>query len=303
MTASTGLQHVHVLHRGPDDLVDRVAADASAGIESGEAVLVCLPPPEWDLVARRLGPVASQVTYQPGADRYARPVAAMSVLADFVDGALTEGRPGVRSIGAIPYTGTRADSAWVRYEAAVNAVFRDVPLRAVCLADAERTPAAALDALVHVHDDDDGRPPPLEAQLRYLRTLPTTAAVPTGAADVDLTGHVTPGMVRRATAAVLVGELDEDELADVNLVVSELVANAQLYASGCRRARVWLDGTHVTAAVSDDGGGPDDVAAGLRPAGLALGGRGLWIVHQLCESVDFETTASGHTVLARYRRR
>ena len=149
---------------------------------------------------------------------------------------------------------------------------------------------AALE-VVHGHD-------PAEKQA-LLRALPPATALPASEADLLLGGDSTEA--RRALAAGLGDVLQEDALADLALVVTELLVNAGRYAGG-GTARIWVAADHVVVAVTDGGPGPAQASAGLRTVGAALGGRGLWIVHQLCDAVDFVVTATDHTVIARYPR-
>ena len=263
------LAHSHVLYRSDRELLDRTVDALGAAVDDGDAVLVCLPEAEADLVGAALGPAkAKDVTFVAASTRYARPVDAMTMLHDFVGAALEHGHRRVHSYGSIAFSGAAADTPWFRYEAAVNRVFAGVPLTAVCLTAAED---------------------------RFLRGLPPSGALPARAPDLITDG--TGAEARRAVADAFGATLGEQRTHDLQLVLTELISNAQRHAGGAARTQVWVDDA-VTVAVTDDADGIADPAAGLCPIGTDDGGRGLWIVHQLCERVDFLAGAPGHTVCA-----
>ena len=287
------LAHSHVLYRSDRELLDRTVDALGAAVDDGDAVLVCLPEAEADLVGAALGPAkAKDVTFVAASTRYARPVDAMTMLHDFVGAALEHGHRRVHSYGSIAFSGAAADTPWFRYEAAVNRVFAGVPLTAVCLTDAATTSAAVVAALellhgTHGHD--------AAAEDRFLRGLPPSGALPARAPDLITDG--TGAEARRAVADAFGATLGEQRTHDLQLVLTELISNAQRHAGGAARTQVWVDDA-VTVAVTDDADGIADPAAGLCPIGTDDGGRGLWIVHQLCERVDFVAGAPGHTVCA-----
>jgi len=84
------------------------------------------------------------------------------------------------------------------------------------------------------------------------------------------------------------------------IIVSELASNAVRHGGGRGRLRLWTaDGT-LRCEVSDEGPGiADPEGAGRRqPPPLASGGRGLWVVRQLSESVTIECDTRGTRVTA-----
>ncbi|MEA2191848.1 MAG: hypothetical protein QOI73_1969 [Solirubrobacteraceae bacterium] len=76
--------------------------------------------------------------------------------------------------------------------------------------------------------------------------------------------------------------LAEDELDDVLLVVTELVANALLHGRGEITLQIAFDGRRVSGLVGDDGAG--FLAAARAPGNRSYGGYGLEIVERLSES-------------------
>ncbi len=94
-----------------------------------------------------------------------------------------------------------------------------------------------------------------------------------------------------------------DDLVDhVVLVAYELASNAVRHGAGHGRLRlVAVDGA-IGCTVTDEGGGfPDAEHAGLaRPEPTASGGRGLWLVRCLADTVEIRSDATGTTVDVRF---
>ncbi|EOD63016.1 ATP-binding protein, partial [Amycolatopsis vancoresmycina] len=84
-----------------------------------------------------------------------------------------------------------------------------------------------------------------------------------------------------------------DDLADRE---DEIVDNALRHGRPPVRMRIWADAGHVVVTVHDTGDGPDDPFAGLLPADRTVGGRGLWIAHQVCAQVTLHHDDTGFTV-------
>jgi anti-sigma regulatory factor (Ser/Thr protein kinase) len=84
-------------------------------------------------------------------------------------------------------------------------------------------------------------------------------------------------------------------------VATELATNAIRHGGGTGRLRMWRTDNTLHVQVRDDGPGiTDPHLAGTRPVPLtAVGGRGLWIVRQLCDDLHIATTA-GTTITASF---
>ncbi|GAA1656201.1 ATP-binding protein [Actinoplanes couchii] len=88
-----------------------------------------------------------------------------------------------------------------------------------------------------------------------------------------------------------------EEVDDLVVAVSEMVANAQRHGHGPVRLRLWNGADRLVATVTDSGTGPKDPFAGLLATGDgANGGLGLWITHQSCNHVAMYRDADGFTI-------
>ena len=105
-----------------------------------------------------------------------------------------------------------------------------------------------------------------------------------------------------AARARLAG-LPADRIMDLVLAVSELAANTLAHTAGPGTLLVWATDEDIICQVHDSGHLPDGRAAGSRPGPDELGGgRGLWVVRQLCDRVDIWTTKDGTTIRTYMRR-
>jgi anti-sigma regulatory factor (Ser/Thr protein kinase) len=99
----------------------------------------------------------------------------------------------------------------------------------------------------------------------------------------------------RVTAAGLTG----DRLHGFVLAVNEVITNVVLHAGGRGRLVLRIDAGTAYCAVSDAGPGMPDrfrVAPDGTPATTEVGGRGIWLAHQLCDEVTVESGAVGTIV-------
>ncbi|MCU1455889.1 MAG: hypothetical protein JWN46_4035 [Acidimicrobiales bacterium] len=97
------------------------------------------------------------------------------------------------------------------------------------------------------------------------------------------------------TAGHRVG-LGRRTLGDLVLAVDELVANSLDHGGGRCVVRAWQDGTSAVCEVEDRGTIADPLAGRRRPKPDQPRGRGLWLVHQLCDLVELRTGPAGTIV-------
>lgn len=96
--------------------------------------------------------------------------------------------------------------------------------------------------------------------------------------------------------------LPGDQVEHIVLVAYELASNAVRHGGGRGRLRLAAGDGMVGCTVTDHGGGFREAArAGLvRPEPTASGGRGLWLVRCIAETVDISSDETGTTAVARF---
>jgi serine/threonine-protein kinase RsbW len=94
--------------------------------------------------------------------------------------------------------------------------------------------------------------------------------------------------VRRlvASAAQKAG-LSRSRANELALAANEIATNALVHGGPPAKLRIWQRDEEIVCEVADSGPGIKDQRPGqLRPPAGALGGRGLWLARQLCDSVE-----------------
>ncbi|MGW4463919.1 ATP-binding protein [Micromonospora sp. NPDC004704] len=94
--------------------------------------------------------------------------------------------------------------------------------------------------------------------------------------------------------------LPADRVEGLVIVATELATNAVRHGGSTGRLRLWNEDDDLYCEVTDRGPGiADPDVAGIRPVPLTSdGGRGLWIVRQLCNRLYLTSAATGTTVTA-----
>ncbi len=94
-----------------------------------------------------------------------------------------------------------------------------------------------------------------------------------------------------------VAGLAERELYLFVVAVNEVTTNAVRHGGGEGRVHLWRDDQCLHCRVVDRGPGmPPGRYGEVRPAPDRLGGRGLWLARQGCETLTVETGVHGSTV-------
>lgn len=112
-----------------------------------------------------------------------------------------------------------------------------------------------------------------------------------GRDEIAVVRHEVTG---RLSGAGLTG----DRLSGFVLAVNEVITNVVLHAGGPGRVVLWLAGDSAWCTVTDSGPGiparylkPPEV-----PEAFEVGGRGIWLAHQLCDEVTVATGPIGTTI-------
>jgi anti-sigma regulatory factor (Ser/Thr protein kinase) len=285
-----------VYERGPE-AVGIVAGVVNQAIDEKAAVICSIAAPLQAAVRDAVGH-EEDVLWLPTGHPYARPVDAIAELSSFVrrrsnDFARFE------AIGQPPYHGTAADQPWFWYDAAVNAVFGDEPLHALCLVDRAQvnddTIAAVCRSHTVVHDATGAVvPAPPDAAVSFAAPEvlhPSLSGPPTVA--------LTTTSVREARHALLAVIRDRSEHVRMRaeLVLAELVTNAIAHGDTAAEIEMWITSSDVVLRIRDHGPGIDDPWATLRPPRRSqVGGAGLWIAHRESDEFDVHRHPNGGTV-------
>jgi anti-sigma regulatory factor (Ser/Thr protein kinase) len=303
-----GYDHAAAYYASDEELLAVAVPFLLEAKDAGEPALVSLEPERAELVRTAL-PRSPDVTFLVTDDIYVRPAAAIKEYRSMMAGFVADGARDIRIFGEVPKAAiSTAWDWWVRYEAAVNHAYDEFPLRSVCAYDTRTTPRHVLDDVARTHPFVAASDGWRDSSGLYLNT-PTFLATPRPITPypIQLTAPLvaladpTPATARRAVRDVNTTSLPGDEIDDLLLSVSEIVANAHCHGRPPVRVTVWGDAAHMVVVVHDDGPGPTDPFAGLLPAphpdiARNHAGFGLWLAHQMCSHVALHRDADGFTV-------
>lgn len=289
------LEHVGLLYHGDDDLLAVVSRFVRAGRRSEEPVLLALPADRLGRLRKRLGPDGDRLPGMDMVELGRNPGRIVGALLDFARA--QHGRR-VRIVTEPLWSGRSAAETRqvIRHEELLPAAFAGTPARILCPYDADALPAAALAGAVRTH--------PTMLEHGHARRGPAPGRVPAEPALDAVPGSATTlrfaagdlttvrHRVRRWAAGAGMSPQRGD---DLTLAVHEVLSNSVAYGGGRGRLRLWVEGPRVVAEICDAGRLADPLAGRRRPDLESTAGRGLWVVHQLCDLVETRTTADGLT--------
>ncbi len=262
----------------------RLRSSLQRASDEGAAVLLCLDGAAEARIRADFGSMCEQFTFQPADDRYATPGMAMAALNNFVDTAQHSGVAGAWSIGAIPLRADGRDDRWLQYEEAVDEIFLNRPLRAVCLYDAETTPIHLRHDVRRTHQSLDGDWTDYAHDDR--RDVNFIKSIPMRRSDL-LIRNATPAAARAAVKARFGARVSKAVMSDMQLVTSELVTNAVIHGAAPTWFEMWQEVDGYSLRVTDSGpGGVGQHAHLCQVRGGVDGGFGLSTVGRLADSVE-----------------
>jgi anti-sigma regulatory factor (Ser/Thr protein kinase) len=289
--------HAAMLYKTPKDFAGNVRRYLLADGNIEAAVLVVARPAILEAVSRELDGVTADLTMADLAIAGSDPGRMLAAVRQF---AVHHPRRPVRCIQDWAWRSRSAGELCeaVRHEALIDLALASTPVSVLCgydgsldvtiLADAERThPLVMRNGRRRVsrtyRDDgaarwDDGPP---------LASPPAAAAV--------LHYRDNQAAVRAFTAQRgLLGGLSPDRVTDLVIAVGELAANTLAHTNGYGSVTIWPKDGEVICAVEDTGHISDPLVGTLLPDPASRRkGRGLWVVHQLCDLVEVRTSSAG----------
>jgi anti-sigma regulatory factor (Ser/Thr protein kinase) len=105
--------------------------------------------------------------------------------------------------------------------------------------------------------------------------------------------HELRALVREAARST---PLPLEEVEALVTATSEVATNSLQHGGGRANVRLWRGPAGLVCEVSDSGHIKDPRAGHRLPTAAHLRGRGLWLVHQLCDWVELRSGPSGTVV-------
>ncbi|GAA2516318.1 anti-sigma factor RsbA family regulatory protein [Pilimelia columellifera subsp. columellifera] len=303
MIAAVGepLDHVALLYQDAREYVHGIRSFLAPALADSAPVLIAVPDDRLALLREALAGVGPQIRYADMRAAGRNPGRILpSVLLPFA--ARHQGRR-AWIVGEPVWPGRTETEypACLAHEALINAAFAGRDAAILCPYDAAGLDATTVADAGRTHPtfltDDAGRRPsgaytaPFAVAAECNLPLP---AVPGHAESLRYDREAALGEVRRFVAAnAHRAGLDADRTDDLVLAVNELAANTIEHSPGPGWVRWWAEPGQVIYQVEDSGHLDDPLAGRIPPAGDVTGGRGLILVHQLCDLVRIHTGPSG----------
>ncbi|TFV71872.1 sensor histidine kinase [Blastococcus sp. CT_GayMR19] len=298
-----GFEHEVLFYRDDESFLAGLVPFIREGLERDEAVIVAEPRPRMELLRDALGDDAVAVSFLDMAEIGANPARIIGVWAAALE-KHTEAGQRLRGIGEPAFHGRR-ELEFVEcqlHEQLLNVAFDGGPAwRLLCPYDEVRLPRAVVRAALHTHPIRttvaDRLPSDSYARDGHLDAFAAPLPKPT---DAVLRGGFGPDDVpaTRRTVAQYVRRvgLPEEQVQILELAASELATNSIRHGGGAGTVAMWLEPGAVVIEFSDSGHLADPLTGRLTPPLDSVGGRGLYLVHQLCDLVQVRSSPAGTTV-------
>ena len=270
------------------------------GIDADEPVLVAVDPVKADAMRAALPDAKHAVRFVDMTDLGRNPGRLISAWADFLE-ELPADQP-LRGIGEPVWPGRSPDEIieCQRHEALLNLAFADrADFLLMCPYDRAHLDASVLAEVGHSHPRlrQDGETTTSRLYDHSVAPYAGSLSEPSGHVDVlDLAEHSLADVRQWVTDAACTAGLHHERAADLALAVTEAATNTIRHAGGHGELRRWRQGERVVCEVHDEGRIRDPLAGRFPAAWDAPHGRGLWLIHQLCDLVQIRSSEAGSVV-------
>jgi anti-sigma regulatory factor (Ser/Thr protein kinase) len=196
----------------------------------------------------------------------------------------------------------------MRHEALINQAFASTRLRILCPYDAAAIDAPILADAERTHRWVSAGNDRRASSAYRSGALPACCDTPLSSPPAEATS-LQFGLADLAQVRALVSEhaasagLAVPQCGEIVLAVDEIATNSIRHGGGVGTLHSWHEHGRLTCQISDAGELRDPLAGRVRPDPEARGGRGLWLVNQLCDLVQIRSGPSGTTVRVHARRR
>jgi anti-sigma regulatory factor (Ser/Thr protein kinase) len=298
-----GFEHEVLFYRDDEGLLAGLLPFIREGLERDEEVVVAEPRARLDLLREALGHDAAAVTFLDMAEIGANPARIIGVWAAALERQTAAGRQ-LRGIGEPAFHGRR-DLEFVEcqlHEQLLNHAFDGGPAwRLLCPYDEVKLPRAVVRAALRTHPIrttvTDRVPSADYARHGHVEAFAAPLPKPTdavlrgsyGAGDIPATRRTVAQYARR------VG-LSQEQVEALELAASELATNSIRHGGGGGTLAMWLQRDAMVVEFTDSGHLADPLTGRITPPLHSTGGRGLYLVHQLCDLVQVRSSPQGTTV-------
>lgn len=119
---------------------------------------------------------------------------------------------------------------------------------------------------------------------------------PPGIEEIAVNAHSLPALRRVVQSEAQVLGMAGERAWDLVMAVHELAMNSVVHGGGHGAVAIWREGDAIACQVRDAGVMEDPLVGRAPPLPLSTSGRGIWIVHQLCDFVQVRSSSRGTVV-------
>jgi anti-sigma regulatory factor (Ser/Thr protein kinase) len=298
-----GAKFVHpaLFYDGMDQYLTGVGGFVRAAQEAGEPVFVAVPGERLDALRDSLGSEAGGVASADMTQLGRNPGRILSALQDFAN---SHRGQAVRIVGE-PIWAQRTPAEMreaTRHEALINTAFHGRSATILCPYDVAGLPTAVIKDARRTHptlieDGVTGRSPAYAEPSAVCSDCDIPLPEPEQAETLTC-GKGCLSLVRHFADAWMESlPVQPRRKDDLLIAISEAAANSIAHSGGDGTLRLWTEGDRLVTEVHDGGELPNPMVGRTRPTlDSATGGRGLWIIQQVCDLVEIRTGAGSLTV-------
>jgi anti-sigma regulatory factor (Ser/Thr protein kinase) len=303
-----GFLHRALLYRGAAEFRASIERYLRGGQARAEPVLIATSPGKVSWLRRELHGDSAGVAFTDMTELGRNPARIIPAIRGFMD--RYPGRR-IRCVGEPVWPDRSAAEVReaIRYEALVNTAFCGTPATMVCLYDSAELTSSVLDDAGCTHpallrpgsaeesspgylgpeglppgcDDPLSCPPATAERLMYQRDLRPVRSL----------------VARCARSA----RLPARRITDLVLAASEVAANTLRHTRAGGTVHLWHDEQEILCQITDSGVIADRLAGYRVPADDLPGGKGLWLVNQVCDLVEVRSSLDGTTICLHMRLR
>jgi anti-sigma regulatory factor (Ser/Thr protein kinase) len=305
--ALPGIWHAALPYRSTDELEAAACQFAADAAGAGAALFVPCDSPSLSRIRTQLSAVGEHVTWTDTPGPGANPGQLIYAINRFA--AQHPGRP-AWCLQEAAWPSRPEDELWevVRYEALLNLAL-GTQVRVMCPYYTGLPPEViSCAAVTHPLTATGGQwwPSPGYPGSSAQFTVPPACdlplpPVPAGARAISFRRDLA-GVRGLVSAEARAAGLSSSRASDLLLAVGELIANTLAHTTGPGTLTLWSTRDAVLCQVSDGGHITNPLAGQLRPGPAQEGGgRGLWVVHQLCDLVQIRSSPAGTTIRVHMR--
>ncbi|MET9464704.1 sensor histidine kinase [Streptomyces sp. NPDC006544] len=302
-----GFRHELYPYLGEDAFLGGALDFIQEALDAREGVIVSVPGDREALLRAEL-PDSKSVTFVDAATPGRNPGRLLAVWQDEIARHAAEGRP-LRGIGESAWRQARtpSEAAELRYhEWLLNLAFaQSTAWWLMCPYDTADEDPAALQALTRCHPLIR-RGGSAEPNVDYHQDTPYAfedLTDPCG--PLDELAYTRGGLAAvrdKISTCAAEANLTGSRLSGLLLAATEVATNSIRHGGGHGTLRTWTQDSAFICEFRDAGHIENPLAGRIRPTHQGAGGRGLWLVHQLCELVEIRSTPQAGTTVRLHTR-